>query len=53
MKLLFDQNLPPQLVLTLTDLFPDSNHVYAVDLDRALDSAVYEYARREVKGLPW
>jgi predicted nuclease of predicted toxin-antitoxin system len=47
MKLLFDQNLSPQLVLTLTDLFPDSNHVYAVDLDRALDSAVYEYARRE------
>ena len=47
MKLLFDQNLSPQLVLNLEDLFPDSNHVYAVNLDRALDGEVYEYARRE------
>jgi len=47
MKLLFDQNLSPQLVSNLEDLFPDSNHVYAVKLDRALDSEVYEYARRE------
>jgi len=47
MKLLFDQNLSPQLVLNLADLFPDSNHVYVVDLDRALDSEVYEYARSE------
>ena len=47
MKLLFDQNLSPRLVLKLADLFPDSNHVYAVDLDRAQDHEVYEYARRE------
>ena len=37
MKLLFDQNLSPRLVLKLADLFPDSNLVYAVDLDRAQD----------------
>jgi predicted nuclease of predicted toxin-antitoxin system len=47
MKLLFDQNLSPRLVLKQADLFPDSNHVYAVDLDRAQDHEVYEYARRE------
>jgi len=47
MKLLFDQNLSFQLVLNLADLFPDSNHVYAINLDRAQDSEVYEYACRE------
>ena len=47
MKLLFDQNLSPQLVLKLADLFPDSSHVCAVNLDRAQDHEVYEYARRE------
>lgn len=47
MKLLFDQNLSPQLVLNLADLFSDSNHVYTLNLDRAQDSEVYEYARRE------
>jgi predicted nuclease of predicted toxin-antitoxin system len=45
MKLLFDQNLSPRLVLNLADLFPDSNHVYAIALDRAQDRDVYEYAR--------
>jgi predicted nuclease of predicted toxin-antitoxin system len=47
MKLLFDQNLSPRLVLNLANLFPDSNHVYGIDLDRAQDREVYEYARRE------
>jgi predicted nuclease of predicted toxin-antitoxin system len=47
MKLLFDQNLSPQLVLNLADLFPSSSHVYAVNLDRAQDTEVYDYARRE------
>ena len=40
-------NLSPQLVLELADLFPNSNHVYAVNLDHAQDADVYEYARRE------
>ena len=47
MKLLFDQNLSPELVLNLADLFPNSKHVHTVSLDRAPDSEVYEYARRE------
>jgi predicted nuclease of predicted toxin-antitoxin system len=47
MKLLFDQNLSPQLVLNLADLFPNSSHVYAVNLDSAQDTEVYDYARRE------
>ena len=46
MKLLFDQNLSPKLVHTLTDLFPDSSHVLSVGLDCASDDQVWEYARR-------
>lgn len=47
MKLLFDQNLSPRLVPRLADLFPDSDHVSAFDLDRAQDDEVYEYAGRD------
>jgi predicted nuclease of predicted toxin-antitoxin system len=47
MKLLFDQNLSPRLVTRLVELYPDSNHVYPLRLDRVLDHEVYEYARRE------
>ena len=47
MKLLFDQNLSPHLVGRLTDLYPDSNHVYPLGLDRVPDHEVREYARRE------
>ena len=47
MKLLFDQNLSPRLVNLLSDLYPDSNHVYPLGLDQALDKEVWEYARRE------
>jgi predicted nuclease of predicted toxin-antitoxin system len=32
MKLLFDQNLSPRLVNRLSDLYPDSNHVYLLGL---------------------
>ncbi|WP_169222276.1 DUF5615 family PIN-like protein [Brasilonema sp. UFV-L1] len=28
MKLLFDHNLSPRLVVHLADVYPDSNHVY-------------------------
>jgi predicted nuclease of predicted toxin-antitoxin system len=45
MKLLFDQNLPPRLVTSLADLFPDSNHVYLLGLDQVLDIEVWSYAR--------
>jgi predicted nuclease of predicted toxin-antitoxin system len=47
MKLLFDQNLSPRLVTQLADLYPDSNHVYPLGLDRVSDHEVFEYARRE------
>jgi len=45
MKLLFDHNLPPSLVVRLSDLFPDSQHVYPLGLDRALDFEIRDYAR--------
>jgi predicted nuclease of predicted toxin-antitoxin system len=37
MRLLFDQNFPPRLVRTLADVFPGSEHVADVRLDRAPD----------------
>jgi len=45
MRLLFDQNPSPRLVDRLGDIYPDSVHVAGVDLDRALDREVWEYAR--------
>ncbi|HET9713980.1 MAG TPA: DUF5615 family PIN-like protein [Pyrinomonadaceae bacterium] len=47
MKLLFDHNLPPSLVARLTDLFPQSEHVFAIGLDRSSDLEIREYAGRE------
>ena len=44
MKLLFDQNLSHRLVPALADAFPDSNHVRNVELGRADDDAVWQYA---------
>jgi predicted nuclease of predicted toxin-antitoxin system len=43
--LLFDQNLSPQLVTRLADLFPGALHVAQIGFDRASDLAVWEYAR--------
>lgn len=45
MKLLFDQNLSPTLVMRLADLFPGANHVQALDLACAIDDRVWEHAR--------
>jgi predicted nuclease of predicted toxin-antitoxin system len=45
MKLLFDHNLPPLLVSRLADLFPQSQHVFVLGLDRATDFEIREYAR--------
>ena len=47
MKLLFDHNLPPLLVSRLQDLFPQSQHVFTLGLDRASDLQIREYAREE------
>jgi hypothetical protein len=44
MKLLFDENLSPQLVRLLDDLFPDSVHVRDVGL-KAADPVVWKYAQ--------
>ncbi|MEM9537647.1 MAG: DUF5615 family PIN-like protein [Cyanobacteria bacterium P01_E01_bin.45] len=47
MKLLFDQNLSPSLTQPLQDIYPDSNHVFNLGLDRATDVQVWDYARQE------
>lgn len=44
MKLLFDQNLSPDLVARLADIFPESRHVREVGLERATDESVWRYA---------
>ncbi len=45
MKLLFDHNLSPQLVALLADLYPDSNHVYSLKLDKEDDRIIWNYAK--------
>lgn len=45
MKLLFDENLSPNLVGRLADLFPDCCHVSEVGLQSATDPAVWNYAK--------
>jgi predicted nuclease of predicted toxin-antitoxin system len=45
MKLLFDENLSPQLVRLLHDLFPNSIHVRDVGLKAADDPVVWKYAQ--------
>lgn len=45
MKLLFDENLSPNLVVRLADLFPDSCHVREVGLESAADPVVWDYAK--------
>jgi len=42
MKLLFDENLSPRLVVLLADLFPNSIHVRDVVYE---DSSVWNYAK--------
>jgi predicted nuclease of predicted toxin-antitoxin system len=44
-KLLFDQNLSPSLVDSLADIYPKSVHVQSVGLERADDTAVWDFAR--------
>jgi predicted nuclease of predicted toxin-antitoxin system len=46
MKLLFDQNLTPNLVERLENLYPESIHVSYQDLDRAPDIEIWEYAHK-------
>ena len=44
MKLLFDENLSPELVRALAAEYPASSHVHLVGLGRALDDEVWRYA---------
>ena len=44
MKLLFDQNLSPQLAARLSDVFPGSLHVRELGLERAPDEEVWRAA---------
>jgi len=44
-KLLFDQNLSPSLLDSLADIYPESVHVQSVGLERADDTAVWDFAR--------
>lgn len=44
MKLLFDQNLPPRLANSLSDIYPSSEHVFNLGLDRSSDRKIREFA---------
>jgi predicted nuclease of predicted toxin-antitoxin system len=44
LKLLYDQNLPPQLVKSLEDLYPESKHVRELGLQAATDEEIWERA---------
>lgn len=45
MKLLFDENLSPNLPHRLRDLFPDSLHVRDVGMKATIDPIVWDYAK--------
>lgn len=45
MKLLFDQNLSFKLCRQLSDLFPESSQVRVLELDRADDRTVWDFAK--------
>lgn len=45
MKLLFDHNISPDLVRRLRDLFPESDHVYHLNLHEVDDHIVWAFAR--------
>jgi predicted nuclease of predicted toxin-antitoxin system len=46
MKLLFDQNLPPQLAHRLADLYPLSVHVRDIGFREATDTKIWNYAQQ-------
>ena len=47
MKLLFDQNLSHRLPGRLADLYPNSEQVRLLGMDRASDTTIWEHAKRE------
>lgn len=44
MKLLFDQNISPKLVHSLSDIFPGSKHVSEIGMEKASDAQIWEWA---------
>ncbi|MFQ5638090.1 MAG: DUF5615 family PIN-like protein [bacterium] len=46
MKLLFDQNLSYRLSNALQDVFPNSSHVSKLNMKKASDFEIWEYARQ-------
>jgi predicted nuclease of predicted toxin-antitoxin system len=44
-KLLFDENLSPQLVDLLADVYPGSLQVHGCGLGRSSDEEIWEYAK--------
>lgn len=46
MKLLFDHNLSPRLVTRLTDLYPESAHVFQLSMEEADDQEIWDYAQQ-------
>ncbi len=44
MKLLFDQNLSPDLCRRLNDIYPDSDHVFRLGLDQTKDTEICKFA---------
>jgi predicted nuclease of predicted toxin-antitoxin system len=44
-KLLLDENLSPQLIRRIEDLFPGSLHVRSVGLKQTPDKTVWEFAK--------
>ena len=47
MKLLLDQNLSRRLPGLIGDLFPGSDHVASLGLDRVSDEEVWKFAAKE------
>ena len=45
MKLLFDHNLSPRLVMLLGEELAGSTHVYSLGMDRDSDISIWDYAK--------
>jgi predicted nuclease of predicted toxin-antitoxin system len=45
-KLLFDHNLSPRLVAGLSNTFPESSHVFLLEMAEADDQVVWDYANK-------
>jgi len=44
-KLLFDENLSDKVVLRISDLYPESEHVKNLGLTHTKDTIIWEYAK--------